>query len=347
MNKTEFLQSITKPDGEFKRLNKISPLRYPGGKTKAIGLITQYLPDTMPKKILSPFMGGASLEIAWANSFDDIEEVVACDIFHPLTNFWQHILNCPNDLADELEKFKLGDTNYRAYKQILKDWYNDPIKNKLTDLESAAHFYYNMQLSYGPMFLGWTSPGKPTTDFDYKKIVERVRNFKCPKLRVENIPFKESLEKYPEHFVYADPPYLLGYDSTVFKAIYPNQGGEHHKGFEHELFRDMMNSRKSEFIISYNDCGTIREWFKDHEQFYPKWQYSFQQGETRKKNDEGESVRGAKDSRKTGNEILIVNSTYTPWVAQPVANVVKLKTPKKKKVVESKTTFNEMFQAQA
>ena len=347
MNKTEFLQSITKPNGEFKRLNKISPLRYPGGKTKAIGLITQYLPDTMPKKILSPFMGGASLEIAWANTFDDVEEVVACDIFHPLTNFWQHILNCPNDLADELEKFKLGDSNYRAYKQILKNWYEDPKKNKLTDLEAAAHFYYNMQLSYGPMFLGWTSPGKPTTESDYKNILDRVRNFKCPKLRVENIPFKESLEKYPEHFVYADPPYLLGYDSTVFKAIYPNQGGEHHKGFEHELFRDMMNSRKSEFIISYNDCGTIREWFKDHEQFYPKWQYSFQQGETRKKNEDGESVRGAKDSRKTGDEILIVNSTYTPWVAQPIDNVVKLKTPKKKKVKESTTTFNEMFQAQA
>jgi DNA adenine methylase len=329
MNKTEFLTSISKPDGTFKRLNKISPLRYPGGKTKAIGLITQYLPDVMPKKILSPFMGGASLEIAWANNLDEVEEVVACDIFHPLTNFWQHILNCPDKLADELTKFQIGDTNYRAYKQILKDWYADPKKNKLTDLEAAAHFYYNMQLSYGPMFLGWTSPGKPTTQLEYDTIIKRVREFKCPKLRVENIPFKESLAKYPEHYVYADPPYLLGYDSTVFKAIYPNQGGEHHKGFEHELFRDMMLSRNSEWIISYNDCGTIRDWFKDHEQLYPKWQYSFQQGETRKKNDDGESVKGAKDSRKTGDEILILNSSYTPW--QPVVQDTTLKVAKTKK----------------
>jgi DNA adenine methylase len=334
MNKIEFLTSISKPDGTFKRLNKISPLRYPGGKTKAIGLITQYLPDTMPKKILSPFMGGASLEIAWANNFDEVEEVVACDIFHPLTNFWQHILNCPDKLADELTKFQIGDTNYRAYKQILKDWYADPKKNKLTDLEAAAHFYYNMQLSYGPMFLGWTSPGKPTTQLEYNTIIQRVRDFKCPKLRVENIPFKESLAKYPEHYVYADPPYLLGYDSTVFKAIYPNQGGEHHKGFEHELFRDMMLSRNSEWIISYNDCGTIREWFKDYEQLYPKWQYSFQQGETRKKNDDGESVKGAKDSRKTGDEILILKSSYTPW--QPIIQEtpVKVIKPKKDKTIK-------------
>lgn len=313
MNKLEFLTSITKPDLTFKRINGISPLRYPGGKTKAIGLISQYLPDIMPKKILSPFMGGASLEIAWANNFNDVEEVVACDIFHPLTNFWNHILSDPNQLADELEKFELGDNNYRAYKQILKDWYEDPINNKLTDLEAAAHFYYNMQLSYGPMFLGWTSPGKPTTDKDYKRIIERIRKFKCPKLKVMNIPFEDSLDRFPNHFVYADPPYLLGYDSTVFKAIYPNQGGEHHKGFKHELFRDMMLGRNTEWIISYNDCGTIRNWFSAHEQVYPKWQYSFQQGETRQKDAEGNSVKGAKDSRKTGDEILIINSTYTPW----------------------------------
>lgn len=342
MNKSEFLQSITKPNGEFKRLSKISPLRYPGGKTKAVGLISQYLPDTIPRKIVSPFLGGASLEIIWANSFDAVEEVVGGDVFHPLVNFWQWILNEPDKLADELEKFKLGDDNYRAYKQILKAWYEDPKNNPLTDLQAAAHYYYNMQLSYGPMFLGWTSPGKPTTQDDYRRILERVRQFRCPKLKVEQISFEQCLDKYPEHFVYADPPYLLGYDSTVFKAIYPNQGGEHHKGFDHELFRDKMLERKSEWIVSYNDCGTIRNWFKDYKQFYPKWQYSYQQGETRQKDDDGVSIKGAKDSRKTGDEILIVNSSYTPWNFEPRPAPVKVQ--KKKKL---KNTYNTIFEQAA
>jgi hypothetical protein len=93
-------------------------------------------------------------------------------------------------------------------------------------------------------------------------------------------------------------------------------------------------SRNSEWIISYNDCGTIRDWFKDYEQLYPKWQYSFQQGETRKKNDDGESVKGAKDSRKTGDEILILKSSYTPW--QPVVQDTPLKVikPKKSKTIQ-------------
>ena len=310
MNKFDYLKTIKKPSGDFKRLSKISPLRYPGGKTKAIGLITQYLPDNLPKKILSPFIGGGSLEIAWANNLD-VDEVIGCDIFHPLVNYWQWQLAEPDKLADELEKFELGDLKYREYKQILKDWYEDPKTYPLTDLQSAAYFYYNMQLSYGPMFLGWTSPGKPTTKQDYERIIKRVREFRCPKLKVELMSFQDSLEKYQDHFVYADPPYLLGYDSEVFKAIYPNQGGEHHKKFPHETFRDMMNTRNTQFIISYNNCGTIRDWFDQFEQFYPKWQYSYQQGETRSKNDQGKSVKGTKDSRKTGKEILIVNSKFT------------------------------------
>ena len=312
MTKNEFLLSISKPDGTFKRQNKVSPIRYPGGKTKAIGLITQYLPDQLPKKILSPFIGGASLEIAWANNLD-VDEIVGGDVFLPLVNFWQVILSDPNGLADELEKFKLGDQNYRAYKQILAAWYEDPINNPLSDMEAAAHYYYNMQLSYGPMFLGWTSPSKPTTKKDYENILQSVRSFRCPKLRVEQISFEDSLTKYPEHFVYADPPYLLGYDSNVFKGIYPNQKAENHKNFPHELFRDCMNSRNTEWIISYNNCGTIRKWFDQHEQLYPEWQYTYQQGETRTKNSDGESERGLKDSKKTGKEILIVKSSYTPW----------------------------------
>ena len=312
MKKHAYLRSIVKDNGKYKRLNKISPLRYPGGKTKAIGLITDYVPDDLPKKILSPFIGGASLEIAWANNLD-VDEVVGCDIFWPLVNYWQHQLNEPDQLADELSKFKPDNTSYKKNKEILREWYETPKQSNLTDLEAAAHYYYNMQLSYGPMFLGWQSPAKPTLDHEYDRIVNRVRTFRCPKLKVELRSFEDSMQHYSDHFVYADPPYLLGYDSEVFKAIYPNQKGEHHKGFDHEGFRDLINSRETEFIVSYNNCGTIRDWYKQHEQYYPEWQYSYQQGETRSKDDTGVSQRRTKDSRKTGKEILIVNSTYTKY----------------------------------
>lgn len=298
LQKQEYIKQLTKSDGKFKRLNKVSPLRYPGGKTKVVGLISEYLPEKLPSRIVSPFIGGASLEISWANNLD-VDEVLGFDVFHPLVNFWQVILSDPSSLADELEKFEYDADSYKGYKATLKNWYEDPINNKLSDIEAAAHYFYNMQLSYGPMFLGWTSPGKPMTKKVYDNIVLSVRSFRCPKLKVERLSFEDSLLKYDADFVYADPPYLLGYDSEVFKAIYPNQQGSCHKGFKHELFRDIMNSRKGEFVISYNNCGTIADWFKDFEQIYPEWQYSYQQG-----------AKGIKQNKKTGKEILIVKSSY-------------------------------------
>ena len=131
-----------------------------------------------------------------------------------------------------------------------------------------------------------------------------MRNFRAPNLTVKNISFDESLKQ--DGYVYADPPYLLGYDSDVFRPMYPNQKGEHHKHFDHELFRDKMLERNDDWMISYNDCGTIRKWYDQYEFQYPKWQYSLQQGETRKGGE-----KGALDSRKDSKEILIIKGKYS------------------------------------
>ena len=40
-----------------------TPLRYAGGKTLAVGYIVELLPDNL-QRIISPFFGGGSLEIA-------------------------------------------------------------------------------------------------------------------------------------------------------------------------------------------------------------------------------------------------------------------------------------------
>ena len=90
----------------------------------------------------------------------------------------------------------------------------------------------------------------------------------------------------------------------MFKAMYPNCNFPiHHKHFNHELFRDMIKEHKGGFLITYNDCSTIREWYKDYKQIFPKWQYTFGQGEKRigKNREENEE-----DNVKDSHEIIIV-----------------------------------------
>ena len=46
-----------------------SPLRYAGGKSLAVGFVTELLPDSV-NKVISPFLGGGSVERALANELD-------------------------------------------------------------------------------------------------------------------------------------------------------------------------------------------------------------------------------------------------------------------------------------
>ena len=87
----------------------------------------------------------------------------------------------------------------------------------------------------------------------------------------------------------------------MLKGMYPNCNIDvHHTGFNHELLRDLLHSHQGKFVLSYNNCETIRTYYKDFKQIYPKWHYSYQLGETRiGKNRE-------KDNTKDSHEILII-----------------------------------------
>jgi DNA adenine methylase len=77
----------------------------------------------------------------------------------------------------------------------------------------------------------------------------------------------------------------------------------HHNGFDHEKLRDLLHNHNGGFVLSYNNCETIREYYKDFELFYPEWSYSMGNGETRiGKNREEMGITNSKES----HEILIV-----------------------------------------
>ena len=68
----------------------------------------------------------------------------------------------------------------------------------------------------------------------------------------------------------------------MFNGIYPMRNiPVHHDGFDHEKLRDMLYNHEGSFVLSYNNCETIRDWYKDFHQVFPKWNYSMGTGETR------------------------------------------------------------------
>ena len=295
-----------------------TPIRYAGGKSKAYKIITEYIPKLpYPKRIISPFIGGGSLESKWSSELDI--PVHGFDIFHALVNFWNTLLDSPNELADALQQLTPTKEKYAEIKErlvqwdytqeMLKDWSTNHYKRdpiSLDNITAAAYYYFNHNLSYGPMYMGWMSKiYESQTKWD--KMVHYIRSYRNPNLHVEEQTFDQVIPNYPDDLIYLDPPYYLDKDSDnkMLKGMYPNCNIDvHHKGFDHEKLRDQLHNHKGSFILSYNNCETIREYYSDFDLYYPEWHYSYQAGETRVGKYKKE--RGVDHNKKESHEILIV-----------------------------------------
>lgn len=275
--KKDFLNKLISPSGKTKYKRYMgAPIRYAGGKSLAVGLIIERIPDGT-KQVISPFLGGGSVEVAIAKELN--LPVVGYDIFDILTNYWHYQITQPKELAKKLARFKPTKEEYSRVREIMKKHWKG-IK-KIQGLDLAAVYYFNHNTSYGPHFLGSQSSVYLQPD-RYKTTIEKVRNFDAKNLTVFCDSFENVIPKYKHDFLYCDPPYYLDGDSKMFIGMYPHRNFPiHHKGFKHELLRNLLMEHKGGFILSYNDCSTIREWYKDFDMITPSWQYTFSQGDTR------------------------------------------------------------------
>ena len=295
-----------------------TPIRYAGGKSRAYDFISSYIPFwPRPKRIISPFFGGGSLEVRWASELGI--EVQGYDVFNVLVNYWKHQINNPKGLYNILKGLEPTKEQYDEIKDILLHWdkvqelfknwktdHYDRTSKPLDDELGAAYYWFNHNLSYGPMFLGWFSSIYLKKDSLYENSINRVRDFSVSNLSVDCGSFEDTITAHDNDFLYLDPPYFMESkegddDNKMFKAIYPNSNFPvHHTHFDHEKLRDLLHSHNGPFILSYNDCEWVRENYKAFKFKFPKWAYSYGQGETR--------IGKNKDNNdpKESHEILII-----------------------------------------
>ena len=302
--KKVFLKSIksknTKSRNKYKRV-ALSTIRYAGGKSLAVGHVFELLPNHV-KKVVSPFFGGGSVEIAMSKFLG--LNVVGYDIFDILCNYWNFQIKKPEVLYKKLSQLKPSFKEFERIRKILNKVWKKEIK--LDPLTLAVYYVYNFNLSYGPGFMGWTSEIYLNKK-KYQKMLEKIKNFKPGKLSVKQGDFEKVLKKHKNDFLYCDPPYFIGPDSKMFKGVYPMRNiPVHHRDFPHERLRDMLKKHKGGFILSYNDCPTIRKYYKGFKKLYPTWQYTMGQGETRiGKN----RIEKGNKHIKNSHEILIFSSS--------------------------------------
>ena len=319
---SDYLKTIKNKKGpKFKRVC-LSPLRYAGGKSKAVGLILENLPKLKEKKIISPFFGGGSFELC-ASQLLDIE-IIGYDIFGMLTNFWDILINQKDAFIEGLKKFDITKEEFTYNRHVLLNYWDKikpkdlnyktrkKVELKDTDLNlldddpvmQAVYYYYNMSLSYGPMFLGWPSSNEIKKD-KFDRRIQKLQKMNLKNLSVNCLDFENAIKNHPNDFIFLDPPYYLEGDSKMFKGMYPNCNfAIHHNNFNHKKMCELLKNHKGGFLITYNNCSVIREWYKEFCFEFPHWQYTYGQGETRI----GKNRKLAKkdDNIKESHEIFII-----------------------------------------
>lgn len=240
-------------------INK-SPLRYPGGKTRAIKIlinaVNSYYPDR--KILLSPFFGGGSFEL---NRQSNGYKVYGNDLFTPLYKFWITIQKSNDVLAQ----------NVRSMMPVSKEnFYNfrRQILNTDNDIDIASMYFIINRCSFnGSTFCGGFSEESSRTRLTESSI-QRILQTDLSNIVFSNLNYKEFLEQYPETcntILYADPPYYIS------SYIY-GRDGDLHQSFDHEEFAKDIKLR-NDWIICYNDCEYIRNLYKDNKIESVCWSY--------------------------------------------------------------------------
>ena len=287
---------------KYKRLC-LSPIRYAGGKSLAVGHIVENLPPV--KRLVSPFFGGGSVEIAIAEKLGI--KVIGSDIDKPLANYWNFQINQPEILYKALKKLKPNKQTYYKIMGICRKWRKG--EQKLTDLQLAVYFFFNHALSYGPSFIGWPSKIY-LNEKRYERVLSKLKAFKAD-IKIYNLSFEKLFKKYPNDFFYCDPPYFLKEDcptSKMFNGVYPERNKPfYHNNFNHDLLRDCLKNHKGGFILSYNNCNKAVEYYRNYRIVYPDWQYTMGQGEIRISKALGNrNVFEANSHIKKSHEILAI-----------------------------------------
>lgn len=228
-----------------------SPLRYPGGKSRAISIMARLVPEF--DEYREPFLGGGSLFVYLKQKYQDKRYWIN-DIYVPLYHFWEEVKNNPLELIRIISKWK---TEFKDGKQLHK-YLQDNIDRFDNIKKAAAFFVFNRITFSGTTESGGYSEGAYKGRFTDSSI-ERVKYLSTllPNTKITNLNYSKVVEKPGENvFIYLDPPYY-----TATKSALYGKNGNLHKAFNHELFAEEMKSCEHRWLITYDDCEYIRDLF--------------------------------------------------------------------------------------
>lgn len=228
-----------------------SPLRYPGGKSKAINIISELVPEFQEYR--EPFVGGGSLFVYLKQAYPNRKFWIN-DIYENLFHFWNECKNQPDNVISQIliwkNEFSEGKKLHRYLIENIDTFDN---------LKKAAAFFVFNRIT----FSGTTESGGFSDAAFHKRFtqtsIERVERLSMilSDTKITNTDYQKVIN-YPGKnvFIFLDPPYY----SATKSALY-GKNGNLHKSFDHFRFSEIMRNVSYKWLITYDDSEYIKELF--------------------------------------------------------------------------------------
>lgn len=234
-------------------MNLKSPLRYPGGKSRAVQRMERFLPADFDE-YREPFVGGGSFFIYLRQKHPDLK-IWINDLNPELYYFWKYAQIDSHLLARDLMIIK---TQTQNGQELFDELLNAEISS-LTEFERAVRFFVLNRITFsGVVESGGFSQQAFETRFTDSSI-ERVSTLGAvlEGIKITHLDYRHLLrDGGASIFTFLDPPYFKATKSRLY-----GKNGVLHTGFNHEEFAQEMKECKHSWMITYDDSPKIRENF--------------------------------------------------------------------------------------
>lgn len=257
-----------------------SPLRYPGGKSRAVQQMKLLIPKEFDE-YREPFVGGASFFIYLKQKYPKVKFWIN-DLNSELYCFWKSAQVDSEKLAREVAKVKKERSNGQ-------ELFNELLEinvGKLSEFERAVRFFVLNRITFsGVVEAGGYSQLAFVGRFT-NSAIERVAKLGeiMEGVKITNVDYREMLFDGSKNvFSFLDPPYYKATKSKLY-----GKNGVLHTEFNHDEFALSMKKCNHSWLITYDDSPEIRKNFEFANIYEWELQYgmnNYKQGKADKGNE--------------------------------------------------------------
>ncbi len=256
---------------------QLSPLRYPGGKSKLIDYLYSQLCQDQLDTFVEVFAGGASLGLSLLDA-NVVHRLILNDKSLAVYSFWKTVLECPQELISRLQGPlpTHRDLEFAKTELALR---NDPTP------DLAWSFLLSNRLSYSGIVMANPLGGKNGSQeallsrWNPKKLEDRILHIHSMRKRIELynedcFDFIENKAWWSEEkegrTIFLDPPYFLK-GPKLYPLAFTKEDHCHLAELLEDLYREFPCA---DIILTYDNTPYIRALYPFAEQRIINRRYS-------------------------------------------------------------------------